>query len=106
MNDLLTEEQKVKIEGFCKDEKLMEGVKKVILQHIYTQGVITKGEKHNPFKNRAFAFIAVNPDDAQLGSNLKAWFEGVNALETGFHELTKVTSKKNEPIKSEYNEAI
>jgi len=104
--EYLTEIEKVKIETFCKDEDMLEAVKKVLLQCIYSQGVITKGEKHNPFKNRAFALIASNPDSKELGDNVKAWFEGVNALEEGFKDLSKVKSKKNEPVLSTINEAI
>ena len=105
--EYLTEAQKVKIEVFCKDTELVDGIKKVLLQHIYSQGVLEKGVKHNPFKNRAFALIADNNvDNAQLGSNIKAWFEGVNALEAGFYELTKIKSKKEKGEPTPYNEAI
>jgi len=106
MEDILTEAQKVKIEVAFKDEELVDGMKKVILNTIYSQGVLKKGVKHNSFKNRAFALIADNVDNAQLGSNIKAWFEGVNALEAGFHELGKIKSKKDEPILSNFNEAV
>ena len=110
MNDLLTEEQKVKIEVFCKDTELMDAVRKVMLQHIYSQGVMKKGRKHNPLQNRAFSLVQLstaNPiPNEELGANLRGIWEGVNAVEKGFDDLTKVKSKKNEPVLSEFNEAI
>jgi len=103
MHDYLTEAEKLKIETFVADEKLSDAVKKVILQHIYSQGVIEKGVKHNPLHNRAFALAqhtTENPmTDEILGQHIRGVWEGVNALEGGFNELKNVASKK-EPIKS------
>jgi len=110
MNEFLTEKQKVKIEVFCKDTELVDAVKKVLLQHIYSQGVLEQGVEHNPLNNRAFSLVQLSTNNPipneELGANLRGIWEGVNALEKGFHDLTKVKSKKNEPILSEYNEAI
>jgi len=108
--DFLTQAQKVKIEVFCKDTELVDGVKKVLLQHIYSQGVLEKGVEHNSLNNRAFSLVQLatsNPiPNEELGANLRGIWEGVNAMEKGFHDLTKVSSTKDEPIISEYNEAI
>jgi len=108
--DFLTEAQKVKIEVFCKDTELVDGIKKVLLQHIYSQGVLEKGVDHNSLNNRAFSLVQLattNPiPNEELGANLRGIWEGVNALEKGFYDLTNVKSEKNEPVLSEYNEAI
>ena len=108
--DYLTEAQKVKIEVFCKDTELVDGIKKVLLQHIYSQGVLEKGVGHNSLNNRAFSLVQLattNPiPNEELGANLRGIWEGVNALEKGFHDLTNVKSEKSEPVLSEYNEAI
>ena len=110
MEDYLTEAQKVKIEVFCKDTELFDGVKKVLLQHIYSQGVLEKGVESNPLKNRAFKLVQLateNPiPDEQLGAHLRGLWEGVNALESGYSELKKIKSTKDEPILSNFNEAI
>ena len=105
MKDSLNEVEVEKIEAFVKDKVLFEAVRKVLLDSIYSQGVMKKGEAHNPFKNRAFALIAENTDNDQLGKNIKAWFEGVNALEAGYKELESIKVEKEE-ILSPLNEAI
>ena len=101
----LNEVEVVKIEAFNKDTVLVEAVRKVLLDQIYSQGVLKDGEPHNPFKNRAFALIADNQDNAQLGSNIKAWFEGVNAIESGFKDLEAIKVEKTINLE-ELNEAV
>jgi len=103
--DYLSDLEIVKVETFCKDKEMFEAVKKVLLQHIYDHGVLKPNESHNPFKNRAIALIADNQDNDKLGSNVRAWWEGINALEQGYDELTKITSKKEDGVKTPYNEA-
>lgn len=109
MQDYLTDVEVAKIEAFCADTDMYEAVKKVVLQHIYNQGVISKGLKHNPLKNRAFALAqhtTENPmTDEILGQHIRGVWEGVNALEAGYHELTNIKSKKNKVVRSPYNEA-
>lgn len=106
MENYLTDIEKVKIETFCADKEMYEAVKKVLLQHIYSQGVIEKGQDHNPFKNRALVLVAEDVSDAELGSKLRALWEGVNALETGYNDLLSIKSVKEEGELSPYNEAI
>jgi hypothetical protein len=109
MKDILTEGQILKIEAFCADKEMYDAVKKVLLQHLYTQGVIVKGEPHNPLFNRAFSLVQLatqNPiPDEQLGAHLRGIWEGVNALEGGYAELDKIKSAKKESIETPYNEA-
>lgn len=109
MKDILTDLEINKIETFCNDKEMYNAVKKVLLQHIYTQGVITKGEEHNPLKNRAFSLVQLatqNPiPDEQLGAHLRGIWEGVNALEGGYEELNKIKST-TESVETPYNEAI
>lgn len=109
MKELLTDLQVAKIEAFCADKDMYEAVKKVLLQHIYSQGVLVKGEKHNPLKNRAFSLVQLatsNPiPDEQLGAHLRGIWEGVNALESGYAELEKIKSGVESPYIEE-NEAI
>jgi hypothetical protein len=109
MKDYLTDLQVAKIEAFCNDKEMFDAVKLVILQHLYTQGVIEKGKKHNPLFNRAFSLVQLatqNPiPNEELGAHLRGIWEGVNALEGGFSELSKITSPK-EDVETPYNEAI
>ena len=109
MQDYLTDLEITKIETFCADKDMFEAVKKVILQHIYSQGVLAKGVSHNPLKNRAFALAqhtTENPmTDEILGQHIRGVWEGVNALEGGYSELTNIKSKKTGSVESPYNEA-
>lgn len=102
--DYLTEIEVAKIEFFNKDPEMVEAVKKVLLQHLYVQGVIAKGATHNPLHNRALALVAnTNGDNSELGANLRALWEGVNALEAGFNDLGKIKSKIESPFQEENN---
>lgn len=105
MQDYLTDVEVEAIEQFNANETMREAVKKVLLQHIYTQGVITKGQDHDALKNRALVLVGGDYDDAALGGRLRALWEGVNALETGYDELGKIKSVKAESIETPYNEA-
>lgn len=105
--EYLTDLEKVKIETFCDDKDMFDAVKKVLLQHIYDQGVLKAGQAHNPLKNRAFALAqhaTENPmTDEVLGQHIRGLWEGVNALETGYAELQKIKSQKEEAEPSPYN---
>lgn len=105
MKDYLTEEEVLKAEQFCADKVMFNTIKKVLLQYAYTQGVIKKGEKHNALQNRALVLVQSGVEDAELGRNLRALWEGVQAIEKGFNDLETIKSKKEE-VESPYNEAI
>jgi len=106
--DYLTDQEIKKIEAFNSDKVLVEAVRKVLLQGLYTHGVIKKGQKHNPLHNGAYklAGLAIeNPiTDELLGQHIRGQFAGINALENAFNELEGITSKVK-PIKSPFNPA-
>ena len=105
MKDYLTDLEVAKIEAFCADKDMHEAVKKVLLQHIYSQGVLTKGQKADPLRNRALVLVASGVPNDELGSHLRALWEGVNALEGGYKELETIKSEKDDSIESPYNVA-
>ena len=105
MKEFLTDLEIAKIEAFNKDEVLVQAVKKVLLQHIYSQGVITKGNKHNPLKNRALVLVGGDVSNEELGSQLRSLWEGVSAIESGFSELESI-KQVVETVESPYNEAV
>jgi hypothetical protein len=96
MQEYLNELEIVKIEAFCADTEMYEAVKKVVLQHIYSQGVMEAGVGHNPMKNRAFQLAqhcTENPvTNEAMGAQLRGVWEGVNALESGYQELKNIKS--------------
>ena len=94
----LTEEEKVKVESFCKDEVQYEAVKKLLLQSIYLSGTIKKGYEVNPSINGAFSLAALaanNPiPDAEIGAGVRAQWAGVNYLKNAFEVLDQVRATK------------
>lgn len=109
MQDYLTEAEILKIEQFCADKVMFDAVKKVLLQGIYSQGVIAKGLKHDPLTNAAFnlASLAVNnpiPDE-ELGANIRGMWTGVNYLHNALRDLENIKTSK-ETLESPYNSAI
>lgn len=95
-----------KVEQFCADEVMFEAVKKVLLQSIYSHGTLKAGEPGNPLKNRALVLVGGDYDDAQLGLRLRALWEGVNALESGFDALEGYKTPAPEKDEVEDNPAI
>ncbi len=110
MKDYLTEVEISKVEQFCSDEAMFEAVKKVLLSSVYYNGAIKKGEKFEA-KNQAFNLISQAYASGQevsnevLGQEVRALFEGVNALEQGFAQL-KLLKQTASVVESPYNEAI
>jgi len=105
MKDYLTDLQITKIEAFCKDTEMFDAVKLVLLQQLYTRGVITKGQKHNALHNRALTLVQGGENDAEIGSRLRALWEGIQQVEAGFAELEKIKSKEPEAVESPFNVA-
>lgn len=109
MKDYLSELEVEKIEQFCKDEVMFEAVKKVLLQGIYTHGVIEKGFKPNPLQNAAFNLASLsvsNPiPDAELGANIRGMWAGVNYLKNAVDDLKSIRRDVVSPIQ-DTNEAI
>jgi hypothetical protein len=102
LNDL----EVTKVEAFCADEVMFEAVKKVLLQSIYSQGTLAEGEPANPLKNRALVLVGGDYNDAELGLRLRALWEGVNALESGFDALEGYKTPAPEKKDVEENPAI
>lgn len=105
MKEYLTDLEIAKVEAFCADTDMLNAVKKVLLQQLYTRGVVLKGQPHNSLHNRALTLVQGDVDDAELGSRLRALWEGVQGIESGFVELEKIKSMVVEPVESPYNEA-
>lgn len=109
MKEYLTDEEVVKIETFCADEKMFNAVKKVVLQGIYTHGVVQKGYTPDPLKNGAFSLVSLameNPiPDELLGQQLRAQWAGINAMHNAFKDLTNIKSDKADGVESPYNDA-
>lgn len=102
LDQFLDKVEQEKIAKFVEDEKMFEAVKKVLLFSVYYSGTLKKGKKHKPMHN--FAVVAASNKgikDEQLGSLVRAAYEGMNAVELGFSDLLrykvepKVEDKEN-----------
>lgn len=108
--DYLTDLQKAKIEQFVADTEMYDAVYKVLLQGLYTMGVVKKDEPtQDPLVNGAFHLAALavqNPiPDAEIGANVRAMFAGINALNNALEDLRSIKLPKAESIESPFNEA-
>lgn len=109
MNNQYTDLEISKIESFCADMEMYNAVKKVLLAGIYTHGTIQKGFTPDPLKNGALSLASLataNPiSDEVLGQHIRGVWEGINALQNAFQNLSNIKSEKKD-VESPYNEAI
>jgi hypothetical protein len=98
-----------KIEKFCADKEMLDAVKKVLLEGIYSHGTIGLGYTPNPLLNGAFSLVSLSTNnpipDEIIGQQLRAQWAGVNALHNAFGNLSNIKLNGIEsPI--DVNEAI
>ena len=100
--DYLSEIEKQKLIAFNKDEVLKEAVKKVLLEEIYYHGILAEDRPARPLKNYTLAVVSKKGQftNEQVGADLRATWEGINALESGFEAISKF---KEEPVPSPFN---
>jgi hypothetical protein len=97
MDNYLSQLEKDKINLFLADPVMTETVKKVLLEGVYRNGVLSPDAPADPKRNflLAIANKVVNPmtgqeepvSNEQLGAELRAAFEGVRMVETAFKRL-------------------
>ena len=109
IKEYLNEAEHNAIEKFVENKILLEAVKKVLLEPVYTQGILKEGQPAKPDTNYAFALAArrkmtgfTHLTNEQIGADLCAVWEGINLVGLGFNELEKF-KKKGEPDKPKEN---
>lgn len=109
MKECLTPLQLNHIKRFYNDKDMREAVHALLLQGLYTHGVVLKGKKHNPLINGAFALVSMagsNPiPDAEIGAHLRGQWFGINALEQAFMQMEALTSEETKNVESPFNVA-
>lgn len=105
----LSETEHTSIMKFVQDKVMFEAVKKVLMEAVYTQGVLKKGEPVKENLNYAFALAArkkttgfTSLTNEQIGADLVAVWEGTNLVGLGFGELERF-KKSEEPKKIKDN---
>jgi len=109
IKDVLSEIDVQKIEQFSKDKKMVAAVRKVMLQGLYSHGVVGKDVVVDPLQNGAFHLASLalqNPiPDEEIGANVRAMFAGLNAMKNAFDTLETIKVEKK-AVLSDYNEAV
>jgi len=109
IKDYLNEVEHTAIKKFIQDKVMVEAVKKVLMEIVYSKGVLKEGKPINPGDNYAFALAArrrmtgfTELTNEQIGADLCAVWEGTNLVGLGFTELEKFKEVK-EPSGSKNN---
>ena len=107
----LSDQEHQAIERFVADSVMLEAVKKVLMESVYSQGVLKDGQPCDPSMNYAFALASrkktqgfTSLTNEQIGADLCAVWEGTNLVGCGFAELEKF-KKIDEPKKIGSNPA-
>lgn len=107
--NFLTELEQTLVEAFYNNETQRDAVKKVLLNGIYRNGVMTAGQRHNANENWVYSLPwkadgQNTVSNEQLGADVRAIAEALRAIETVFvHELAKFN--KAEPKEPKKNQA-
>lgn len=102
MSEILTDEEKDLVANFNLNTKLKEAVRKVLLQGIYENGVIIKGNGHDSRINWALSLAWSKESEEksveEIGKKFLAISEGIRFLETAYDKLNNYALvKKVEP---------
>ncbi len=91
LTTFLNEVELEKISQFYNDPIMREGVKKMILAGLYKNGTLTPGKAAEPTRNAAFSLASSRGEfsNEALGADLRALWEGINALEVAFNQMAK-----------------
>ena len=109
--DILSEKEKKQVENFVKNEIMFEAVRKVLLQGIYTDGVMRKDDKAEPHKNFMFEILGSQMNlqggtsNEAIGQNIKAKWEGIRIVELAFKELETLVESPKKKDKEAINTA-
>lgn len=95
-SEILSDIEKAKIIAFNNDVILREAVRKVLLAGIYDNGTLKAGEPADPTKNFALRKVFrtwikdIPVTNEELGEELRASAMGIQLLEAGFDELSRI----------------
>lgn len=106
--EYLTDLETDKLIAFNKDEVMKEAVKKVLLEEVYYKGTLKAGEPANPLRNYTLALVSKKGQatNEQVGADLRATWEGINMVESGFQALSRFKDKEIPSPYVEENPAV
>jgi len=93
IKDYLSEQEHKEIMKFIENKVLLEAVRKVLMESVYTHGTLRKDEPADAMTNYAFALAARKKGSGltneQIGADLCAVWEGTGLVDSGFKELLR-----------------
>lgn len=100
LDKFLDKAEQEKINAFVEDEIMFEAVRKVLLFNIYSSGTLLKGKPTDPLYNFALTLACVkNARNEEVGADVKAAYQGINALELGLNDLKMYRLEKMPEMK-------
>lgn len=109
LSEFLNDHEMDKLIQFNGDTVLKEAVRKVLLAGLYQNGTLKKGKPAVTLFNAALGTVsgarANKLTDAEIGADLRAHWEGLNALEGAFNDIGKILDNKT-PKVPEKNPAL
>lgn len=95
LDSILNESEKLALRSFWNNRDMREALRKVLFMGLRENGVMHKGEEFRPKLNIALALVAQRQDDIsneQLGADLRAFFQGMSALENAFNKIEEIAT--------------
>ena len=90
-SDILDDNERQALIAFNASDTMKQAVKKVLLAGIYDNGTLKAGKPADPLRNTAFYLVSNMPEipNEQLGEELRAVWQGINALESAFKKISE-----------------
>lgn len=106
--EYLNDIERQEIIKFNQNRTMREAVKKVLLEQVYFRGTLREGEPANPLQNYALAFASKTSQfsNEKVGEMLRATWEGINAVESGFDSLSRIVPQAKPSEGKEENQAV
>lgn len=102
IDEVLSDQEKLAIQMFMDNEVQREAVKKVLMFGVYHNGTLRKDQPADPLLNFTLGLVSnaaeLKMSDADLGSQLRAAWEGVQFVELAWSMMSSY--KKDAPEKS------
>ena len=95
LDSFLDKSEQDLIGQFADNEKMFGAVRKILLAGAYNAGVLLKGKPIDPLQNFALSIACMKgakPED--IGKDVKACWEAINALEVAFNDMRLYKSEK------------
>jgi hypothetical protein len=108
IDSFLDDNERNKLTQFWDDEVMREAVRKVLLAGLYQNGTLREKSKPNPLYNGAFSLVANEGrkvSNEQIGEDLRTLWQGLNALEHAFSNISKYETETTPPTKGRPNSA-